>query len=434
MSNLGRNKSTWYEQQHSQDSSEESDIGTHSREGSPVSEKPHRRIPGYILEMDSQQYNPDTDGGSGRVSETAELVCENEELWTALGRLQEQMASLVAGQAEARPAVHFSRPAAAQATQSDLNDWILRQQLKKHTIRKFLGAIDYEAVLLWTEAVSHFALLAGLNNNATITAAWTAIEPEILVWFKAMLEADYDYKFVATAMDYPFSCEQVKTKFAHRYSPAFAVESGWNSLEALKRGTGTTALQEFNTKFLELASIYVKKMTARERDILSAIAISAYRDHKVITLDDAMAITDDQAVIYSLTVGSRVAGNSVPIIQAFTSFSHPTAPAPIDLSVITSYPVAGTRRDRNVCTRCGGKGHWLASCGTKPEWKEGDPVSGYRGRGGTSRGTRTFGARRRGGTGALHLMGEGVGDSGIAVDGVDTADDGIAGSQELPKN
>ncbi|PUU72667.1 hypothetical protein B9Z19DRAFT_1137040 [Tuber borchii] len=198
-------------------------------------------------------------------------------------------------------------------------------------------------------------------------AVWTAVAPEVFVWFQVMLEADYDYKFVATAMDYPFSWEPVKAKFVHCYSPAFAVDRVWNSLETLKRGTGTTALQKFNTKFLELAS-------------------------------------------------------------------NPTAPAPIDLSVITSYTVAGTRRDRNVCTRCGGKGHWSASCRTKPEWKEGDPVSGYRGRGGTSRGTRSFGARRRGGTGALHLMREGVVDSGIAVDGADTADDGIAGSQEHPKN
>ncbi|PUU74846.1 hypothetical protein B9Z19DRAFT_1132482 [Tuber borchii] len=113
MSNPGRNKSTWREQQHSQDSSEESDIGTHSREGSLVFEKPHRRIPGYILEMDSQQHNPDTGSSSGRVSETAELVRENEELRTALGRLQEQMASRVAGQAEAHPAAHSSQPAAA---------------------------------------------------------------------------------------------------------------------------------------------------------------------------------------------------------------------------------------------------------------------------------------------------------------------------------
>ena len=65
--------------------------------------------------------------------------------------------------------------------QASLNDWILRQQLKKHTILKFLDGIDHEAVLSWADSVTHFALLAGLDNNATITAAWTAIAPDVLV-------------------------------------------------------------------------------------------------------------------------------------------------------------------------------------------------------------------------------------------------------------
>ena len=127
-------------------------------------------------------------------------------------------------------------------------------------------------------------------------------------------------------------------------------------------------------------------MTARERDILSAIAISAHRSKKTITLDDAMAVTDDQAVTQGLTGGTTsISGTSTPALLPFTSSSHPTAPAPMDLSAITGRYIGGNRHDRNVCTRCGGKGHWSASCGTKPDWKSGDSVNGYR-VGGFSRG------------------------------------------------
>ena len=141
--------------------------------------------------MDSRQHHPDPGSSTGRANETLELVRENEELRAAMLRLQEQIASLAAGQVEPQTPVRPAPIEAVQGPQSSLNDWILRQQLKKHAIPKFLGAIDHEAVLSWTEAVTHFALLAGLDNNATITAAWTAVAPEVLVWFKAMLEADY---------------------------------------------------------------------------------------------------------------------------------------------------------------------------------------------------------------------------------------------------
>ena len=401
--------------------------------------------------MDSQQHHPDLGGGAGRVNETVELVRENEELRAAMLRLQEQVASLAARQSEVQPPVRPSPLEGAQGPQSSLNDWILRQQLKKYAIPKFLGVINHETVLWWTEAVTHFALLAGLDNNATITAAWTAVAPEVLVWFKTMLETDYNYKFVAAAMDYPFLWEEIKEKFVHRYSPAFAVESVWNSLEGLKRGTGPGALQEFNTKFLELArlagknrqntvrgdrlyTIYVKKMSTRERDILSAIAISAHRSNKVITLDDAMAVTDDQAVTHSLAVGGTGTSNITPLTPTFTSSSHPTAPAPMDLSVMASNPIPGTRRDRNICSRCGGRGHWSASCGTRPDWKEGDPVSGYRGRSGVSRGPRSFGERRRGRSGAVHMLEEDVEGDTEGANAVNAANHELVNSHLLSKN
>lgn len=106
-----------------------------------------------------------------------------------------------------RLAQEASVPSSSQGGhgQATLNDWILRQQLKKHSIPKFLGGIDHEAVLSWSDAVTHFALLAGLDNNATITTAWTVVAPEVLVWFRSMLEVDYNYNFVPAAVDYPFS-------------------------------------------------------------------------------------------------------------------------------------------------------------------------------------------------------------------------------------
>jgi len=143
----GEYANSWREQQHSQDSSEESDVGTHSRRGSLTFERPLHRIPQYVLGMDSQQHNPESASGPERINETAELVRENEELRAAMVRLQEQMATLAANRAEEHPPVHPSPPVAANLAQSSLNDWILRQQLKKHAIPKLNGAIDYEAVL-----------------------------------------------------------------------------------------------------------------------------------------------------------------------------------------------------------------------------------------------------------------------------------------------
>lgn len=406
--------STWREKRISASSSERSDSPTYSTKGSPLLSKSGTHIPTYISRMDSDQYNlPGPSSGHHHLDETQELVRENEELRTAIAALQEQMAEI--NRSNHPPAQEASVPSTNQGVhgQEALNDWILRQQLKKHSIPKFLGSIDHEAVLAWTDAVTHFALLAGLDNNATITAAWTAVAPEVLVWFRSMLEADYNYKFVPAAANYPFSWDEVKVKFVHRYSPAFAVEAVWNRLEVLKRGTGPGALQEFNTKFLDLARlagknrqntqrgdrlymIYIKKMTARERDILSAIAISAHRSNKTITLDDAMAVTDDQAVTQGLTGGTTSIGTtSTPAPLPFTSSSHPTAPAPMDLSAITGRYISSNRRDRNICTRCGGKGHWSASCGTKPDWKAGDPVNGYRARGGQGHRSGGF-ARGRG--------------------------------------
>ena len=55
-----------------------------------------------------------------------------------------------------------------------------------------------------------------MDNNATITAAWPAMSPEVLVWFRTMLEVDYSYKFVPIAVDYyPFSWDEIKVKFVH---------------------------------------------------------------------------------------------------------------------------------------------------------------------------------------------------------------------------
>jgi len=139
-------------------------------------------------------------------------------------------------------------------------------------------------------------------------------------------------------------------------------------------------------------------------------------------------------ITQGLAVGGTGTTGFEPIPPAFTSSSHPTAPAPMDLSVISSHAIPGIRRDRNICSHCGGKGHWSASCGTKPDWKEGDPVSGYRGRGGTSHGMRSFGARRRGRTGAFHMFEEVVDEDASGLDDMNAANDGIAGSHILSKN
>jgi len=124
-------------------------------------------------------------------------------------------------------------------------------------------------------------------------------------------------------------------------------------------------------------------MTARERDILSAITISAHRSNKTMTLDDAMVVKDDQVVTQGLTGGTTSGGNtSTPAVLPFASSSHPTAPALMALSAFTGRSTSGNRRDQNICTRCAGKGHWSISCGTKPDWKVGQLVNGYHWHGG----------------------------------------------------
>jgi len=403
--------STWCENKESASSTDGLDSPTYSPKGSPPFGQRSFHHPSYISQMDSgHQEFPQQGTGQHNPEEAQELIRENEELRAAISSLPEHMQNM--SYSNQLPATEFPVQSIAQAGQANLNDWILRHQLKKHTIPKFLGCIDHEAVLSWTDVVTHFALLAGLDNNATITAAWTAIAPDVLVWFRSMLVADYSYIFTPAIAEYPFSWEEIKVKCVHRYSPAFAVEAVWNRLEALKRGSGPGALQEFNTRFLDLAClagrnrlntqredrlymIYIKKMTACEKDILSAIAISAHRGNKTITLDDAMAVTDDQAVTQGLTGGTTSFNSgSTPFTVPFKSSSHPTAPAPMDLSMITGHGVSGNRRDRNVCTRCGGKGHWSASCGTKPDWKMGDPVTGYRERGERNNRMGRFSRRR----------------------------------------
>ena len=79
--------------------------------------------------------------------------------------------------------------------------------------------------------------------------------PDVLVLFQSMLVDDYSYIFVPAIVEYPFSSEDIKGKFLHHYSTAFAVEAVWYHLEALKRGSWPCAFQEFNTKFLDLAHL-----------------------------------------------------------------------------------------------------------------------------------------------------------------------------------
>ena len=155
--------------------------------------------------MDSDPHNLlGPSAGHRHLDETQKIVRENEELRTAIATLQAQMEEI--NRSNRPPVPEASIPSANQGghSQEALNDWILRQQLKKHSIPKFVGSIDHEAVLSWTDAVTHFALLACLDNNATITAAWTAVAPEVLVWFRSMLETDYSYKFVPAAANYLF--------------------------------------------------------------------------------------------------------------------------------------------------------------------------------------------------------------------------------------
>jgi len=92
------------------------------------------------------------------------------------------------------------------------------------------------------------------------------------------------------------------------------------------------------------------------------------------------------------------------------------------------------RRDRNVCSRCGGRGHWSASCGTKPDWREGDPVSGVRGRASGGRWPRTFSGRFRPSQGGLHVIQDTMDDGAAEHSDAYSSNDATAGLQVLSKN
>jgi len=137
--------------------------------------------------MDSKEYHVDPGVSTERANETFKLVPDDKEPGAAMLLLQLQIASLVAAKPNCRLQV-FPVPWKPHRDPSSLNDGMLRPQLKKLANPKFLGVIKPEAVLLWTEAVTDFAPLAGLANNVTITGAWMALALRVLVWFKAMLE------------------------------------------------------------------------------------------------------------------------------------------------------------------------------------------------------------------------------------------------------
>ena len=211
----GPESNTWHQKQPRANSTDRSDSPAYSTQGSPLLGGDNTRLPTYISQMDptynsfpgmSATNQPNRD-------KMQELARENEELRAALTSMQEQMRE--ANQPPQLPVQADSAPLIGNRGQSNLHDWILRQQLKRHTIPKFAGGSDHEAVLLWTDAVTHFALLAGMDNNATITAAWTAVSPEVLIWFRTMLEPDYSYKFVHVAVNYPFSWDAIRVKFVH---------------------------------------------------------------------------------------------------------------------------------------------------------------------------------------------------------------------------
>jgi len=95
--------------------------------------------------------------------------------------------------------------------------------------------------------------------------------------------------------------------------------------------------------------IYIKRMTACERGIPRATAISAHRINKTITLDDVMAVTDDQAVTQGLPGGtsSFTDGGTLSSVP-FIFSNHLTGPAPMDLSAISGQGFGPNRRDQNV--------------------------------------------------------------------------------------
>ncbi|RPA89416.1 hypothetical protein L873DRAFT_660484 [Choiromyces venosus 120613-1] len=169
-------------------------------------------------------------------------------------------------------------------------------------------------------------------------------------------------------------------------------------------------------------------MIAHGRDIPSTIVTSAHQGNKTIILDDAIAITDDQAVTHRLCCCTTNFSSSSSLFAiSFISSSHLTASVPIDLLAISGQHVLNNWYDWNIGSLCGKKGHWSAICRIRVDWRMGDPINGvgYHGQGGQSSHSSGFchSYRRSDGAG-FHII-EGTPES----DGTER----LVGSQRIEK-
>jgi hypothetical protein len=305
-----------------------------------------------------------------------------------------------------------ARPAAAPFAADHSHEARLSKENLKQ-IPHFHGQLSLEGLVEWHRTIDHFAALEQLRDRAIIGVAIRRFAPRVYEWFQDLVRERTDPSIFPPPA-YPFTWPELKNYMKKRFTSAFAVESVWRELASLKRGKDVLV---FHDQFLKLADLvegtrmgtergsrlymlYAEKMTQSEHMVLEAMAMQAHKNNETLTLHDAMGVVENyqvrnRSMATGCTSSATPAATGLELVP-FTSSSHPTATAPMDLSWMETHRVQamqqrGTRRvrfngmDRDTCARCGGKGHWSSSCPTPRGWKEGMAIvhrnSGSGGRG-----------------------------------------------------
>jgi hypothetical protein len=287
---------------------------------------------------------------------------------------------------------------------------LLKERLKQLPI--YHGQLSLESLVEWHRHIDHFASLAQLNDEDTIEVAVQRFAPTVHEWFQDILRTlQINPLALPPPAGYPFTWRELKANMKKRFSPTFAVEGVWRELENLKRGKD---VYTFHDQFLKLARlvggsragaergsrlymVYTEKMTNMEHVVLEGLAMQAHRQGEILSLHDAMSVVENHQLRVNRSIGTS--GVSTPPANPdlpFTSSSHPTAPAPMDLSLIETHRLQTVQRERSrirfdgsdgsTCARCGGKGHWSSVCPTSRGWRAGMAVAGKRsGSGGRGR-------------------------------------------------
>jgi hypothetical protein len=77
-------------------------------------------------------------------------------------------------------------------TSPGMEEWRMKQELKKHPVTLFDGKLDLEGLLKWQWSNKHYARFAGMNETSLISTAWQNLTQDVLDWFTHLLRTQYN--------------------------------------------------------------------------------------------------------------------------------------------------------------------------------------------------------------------------------------------------